>query len=102
MSRPAVHLAMAAISHIEDNVKNKIKVELSLFLNNKDWKLEDIKGADAVARQLNMEVSRAVNESSDKLDAELICLGIFDKFKKFNASRDVLNQILNAYFGGNK
>lgn len=82
----------------------KIRLTLSLTLNNRDWDLYDMKGADAVARQLNMEVARAINDSTDRTDAELTCMSILDKFAKFGAAdtepRGVLRRILERVYGG--
>ncbi len=84
-------------------MRNKIKITVSLRLNADDWQIyKNEPHPESVARQMNLEISRAINESNNWFDAFTESEKTLVKFKHYGANdsepRALLEQILTYVF----
>jgi hypothetical protein len=86
-------------------LSEKIKLTVSLRLDANDWGLCTEKPhPESVARQINMEVARAVNESKNWFDAFEESENVLLKFEHYKANeqkgKELLHEILEMVHKG--
>jgi len=84
-------------------MRDKIKITVSLNLSARDWELYDDKPhPESVARQINLEVSRAINESTNWFDAFTESEKTLVKFSHYGANdsepRAMLDKVLTYVY----
>ena len=80
-------------------MRDKMKITIYLNLSAWDWGLSTDKShPESVARQINLEISRAINESTNWFDAFALAEKTLFKFEHYGANeagaRAVLDKIL--------
>jgi len=80
-------------------MRDKMKITIYLNLSAQDWGLSvDKSHPESVARQINLEISRAINESTNWFDAFALAEKTLFKFEHYGANaagaRAVLDKLL--------
>jgi hypothetical protein len=84
-------------------MRDKMKITIYLNLSAWDWSLStDKPHPESVARQINLEISRAINESTNWFDAFALAEKTLFKFEHYGANaagaRAVLDKILTYIY----
>ena len=85
------------------NMRDKMKITIYLNLSAQDWGLSvDSPHPESVARQINLEISRVINESTNWFDAFGLAEKTLFKFEHYGANaagpRAVLDKILTYIY----